>query len=419
MADKKYWLWLTIAFGAANSRKWNAVSGYNGVVNAYESISSGDVSKVLPQDIKKVRAATMEQAESLIEYCGSKGISIASYDDEEFPQRLREIYNPPSVLFYLGDISGVDNNMVITAVGTRNPSKYSVSVSDRVCRELVNAGASIASGFALGLDSVAHTAAIAAKGKTYAVLSCGILYDYPPENADKKSLIAKHGAVISEYLPGEKPTSLNFRARNRILSGISLGTLVLQAGLTSGALSTASFALSQGRDIFCIPPHEIYSDDYAGAVRLLREGAIPVFDAEDIIREYSGLFPHSHKAEKPLTSPAEGEEKAPARKPRRASKKHDIPKVPEMPKAPKAPVMPGMSQLRRSEVDLAEEIPYFDQLSGTKKEIYEIIRSGGEVHLDSIAVGIGDTSELEAYLTELELDGLIRSLPGNRFSAVN
>lgn len=396
-SDREYYMWLTLAFGPANPRKWVALSHYGSIAEAYEKISGGDMTHVLPKDLGSVRSAKMSQAQKLLAFCEDKKISVCAYCDEGFPNRLKEIYNPPSVLFYIGDISGIDTDIVISAVGTRKPSEYSVAAAQRICADLASKGVIIASGFAVGLDSVAHRAALLAGGKTYAVLPCGILYDFPKENASRKRVVAKRGAVISEYFPSDKPDSLSFRARNRLLSGIGLGTLVLQAGRKSGALSTASFALSQGRDIFCIPPHDIFDEAYDGVVGLIRDGAISVFDAEDILNEYNGLYPHKLKSEKAVIKPMpEGGERKPIEK-------------------PAADKQPRQSQTKKQQRREHFAEPYIEGLYGSKKQIYDLIRESGEIHLDGLSVGTGDPSELEAVLTELELDGLIVSLPGNRF----
>lgn len=396
----EYWLWFTLAFGPANPRKWNVYDHYGSIEECYERLTGGDLSHVLPKDVRSVKDATLERVHQLKDQCEKNGISIAVYDDELFPQRLREIYNSPSVIFYTGDISEIDDNPVISVVGTRNPTEYSVAVGEKICSELAKSGVHIASGIAVGLDSLAHRSAILAGGKTYAVLPCGHLCDHPAENARSKEVISKRGAVISEYYPSDKPTSLSFRARNRILSGIGLGTLILQAGRTSGALSTASFAVSQGRDVFCIPPHDIFDDAYAGVINLIRSGATPVFDSSDIINSYQGSYSHILPMNNELFKPVEGvvKVKTPAKKTKKTT---------------------ALKSERKSEIPknlVQTQVVPFEELNGIKKEIYEYLKEHGETHLDELAVGIGDTMELEAFLTELELDGLVRSLPGNRFS---
>ncbi len=400
-----YWVWLTIAFGPANPRKWNLLSHYDSVKAAYNKITSGDLSFVTPLDKDKVTSATIEQAEKLISYCEEKGIKVYSFDDETYPDRLREIYNPPSVLFVLGDISGLDDTVVISCVGTKTPSDYCADVTYKICHDLAKAGVTVASGFTVGLDSIAHKAAIKAGGKTIAVLPCGVLHDYPKENSKAKQIIAKNGAVISEYFPGERVSTVYFRARNRILSGIGLGTLVTQAGINSGALSTAAFALSQGRDIFCIPPHELFNEAYAGVNNLIRDGAISVFEAKDILNEYysiyahklnpeadafkrrlaSGLFSNDENRDPKLQTP-----KKPAAKPQ--------PKVKEEPKQPQKNAAP-------------------EDLDGTALKIWEYLADNGAVLADELSDALEiEITELEMLLTDLELDGHVRSLPGNRFS---
>ena len=392
-----YWMWLTLAFGPANPRKWNLLSHYDSVKEAYNKISSGNLSYVTPQDKEKVSSATIEQAQKIIDYCIEKEIKIYSFDDELFPNRLREIYNPPSVLFVMGDISDLDDTIVITAIGTKNPSKYSIDISSKLCDDLARAGVTIASGFTVGLDSVAHRSAIKAGGKTIAVLPCGLLHDYPKENAKSKSVIAKHGALISEYFPGEKASSINFHNRNRILSGIGLGTLVLQAGRKSGSLSTASFALSQGKDIFCVPPHELYNDDYAGVISLIRDGAIPVFDAKDVLNEYYSIYAHKLNPEADVLKHRVGgllsePENKPAKK-----KTSSKPKSEEAVKPQKRALPEG--------------------LEGNSLRVCEYLAENGAILIDELSSVLEiDITDLEMLLTDLELDGHVRSLPGNRFS---
>lgn len=404
--ELKYWMWLTMAFGPANARKWNTMSHYVSAKEAYERISSGELRYVSGQDRTKVESAKLEDAEKVIEYCRKNGINIYCYDCEGFPDRLREIYNPPSVLFVLGRLEGMCDSVMISCVGTRRPSKYSVSVTEKIIGELVDAGVVIASGFAVGLDSVALRSAMLAGGRAIAVLPCGLMYNYPKENSSAKKIIAAKGAVISEYFPNDRVSPLTFRARNRILAGISLGTFVTQAGAGSGALSTASFAIAQGKDLFCIPPHELFNDNYSGVTGLLRDGAIPVFDARDILNEYYSVYAHK------LNSGADALRRGgglfeSAERPRKQSE-------PEETKKRTKKSVSADNSAAYNAMDL-------ESLPEGKRLLVEYIYEHGSALFDELseAAESGGICDIETLLTELECDGYITSLPGNRYAAAN
>lgn len=394
-----YWLWLTIAFGPANSRKWNTMSHYASVEEAYKSISRGNLKYVMPQDVRGVKSADIERAQKLAEYCESKRINIYCFDDDKYPAALRAIYNPPSVLFAAGDISVINNSVVLACVGTRSPSEYSVNVTERICSELAGAGVVIASGMAPGLDSVALKAGIKAGGKVASVLPCGLFYDYPKNGAAFKRAVSRSGVVISQFFPNEPSLGVNFHSRNRVLSGISMGTLVTQAGEKSGALSTASFALGHGRDIFCIPPHELFNSEYAGVIGLIRDGAIPVFGARDVLNEYHSVY--SHKLNYNSTGlRLKSSEGVFSEKPKKAT---GSPK----PRKPAEEAKPDKVEIKIIDTD---------GMSDEKKKIIEFVSENGAVHFDDIAALSDWSEDVETMLTELELDGCIKSLSGNRYT---
>ncbi|MDE6149116.1 MAG: DNA-protecting protein DprA, partial [Ruminococcus sp.] len=174
-------------------------------------------------------------------------------------------------------------NPSIAIIGARDADDYAISATKRISAELSAKGITIISGFARGIDSAAHQAALSSSGQTIAVLGCGIDYDYPRNSRNFKEQIAQNGAVISEYFPSSAPLPENFKVRNRIVSGLSDGILVIQAGESSGTLNTASHGLTQGKDIFVMPPHDIFSKYYKGNIGLLRDGAIPVYSSNDIL----------------------------------------------------------------------------------------------------------------------------------------
>ena len=397
-----YWMWLTMALGPANPRKWEIIKPYDSIVSAYEDISNGG-GALTSSESKKANGTDLDSAQKMLEYCASKGITVLSYESEGYPQRLREIYNPPTVLFCLGNPDYVDSRVCIGVVGTRKPSDYTVSVTEWLCSELVDYGSVIVSGFALGVDSAAHRAALLRGGRTIAVLGCGLLYGYPAPNVKAKALIARHGAVISEYFPDDKPTTYTFPARNRILSGLCDGIIITQAGVRSGALNTASHAVSQGRDIFCVPPHDIRAEAYGGVISLLRDGAIPVFSAEDIIAEYYTAYSHKLKLPKKhlnrtenITLLSENEPKKDAKKPVKSKNNEDTAKEPEKDKAKAERNLSGLSKSQR--------------------QLCEYLCENGSCLVDELAENLSmDTDEILYEMTELELEGIVRKLPGNRY----
>ncbi|MEN6413205.1 MAG: DNA-processing protein DprA [Veillonellales bacterium] len=211
-----------------------------------------------------------------------QGIQICSIDDAEYPFLLRNIYNPPMVLFYRGRLPEVKN--IIAIVGARQASAYGRNAARMLSAELAQAGFCIVSGAARGIDTAAHTGALT-KGSTVAVLGCGVDVNYPPENGRLLAEIAEKGAVISEYAPGTMAHPGHFPARNRIINGMSQGVIVVEAAEKSGALITADYALEEGRDVFAVPG-SIFSSQSKGTHRLIKQGAKIIDSADDVLEEY-------------------------------------------------------------------------------------------------------------------------------------
>lgn len=237
---------------------------------------------------RRLRSAEFrEQALQVIEVCEANGIRILIPDSAEFPRLLREIMDPPSVLYIRGSLLPVDA-LSLAIVGTRRASQYGRSQADRFARTLTRAGLTIVSGLARGIDTAAHQAAIEAEGRTIAVLSSGVAEVYPPENHELAERISQHGALISEMPPGTKPKKGMFPQRNRLISGLCLGTLVIEAGDSSGALITARLAGEQGRDVLALPGL-VTSPNARGCHRLIRDGAQLVQDPEDVLEALGPL----------------------------------------------------------------------------------------------------------------------------------
>ena len=222
-----------------------------------------------------------------------QGIKLCSCFEEEYPRCLKEIFNPPMILYYCGDFSCCDKNIAI--VGARKASAYGKSAAELLARDLAKAGAAVISGAARGIDTAAHQGALAAAGKTIAVLGCGVDIAYPPENRKLLAQIVEQGgAIVSEFAPGMAPLAKNFPARNRIISGLSDGVVVVEAAVKSGSLITAEFALAEGRDVFAVPG-SIFSPMSSGCHDLIKQGAKLVEGAKDILAEYTMQYSSNKK----------------------------------------------------------------------------------------------------------------------------
>lgn len=211
------------------------------------------------------------------------GVHVLTWDSPGYPPLLREIPAPPPVLYLCGKIEPEDA-WAVAVVGTRRSSSYGREVTRRLVREMVQSGITIVSGLARGIDGVAHRTALESGGRTIAVLGCGVDYIYPPEHRDLARRIVKNGALISEYPMGTKPEARNFPPRNRIISGLSLGVLITEAGRRSGALITADYAAEHGRDVFAVPG-SILAVASIGTNSLIQDGACMVLETADLLGE--------------------------------------------------------------------------------------------------------------------------------------
>jgi DNA processing protein len=290
----------------------------------------------------------------------SLNIDIITILDENYPERLKYIYDRPIVLYIMGKYKEEDS-LAIAIVGSRKATAYGKWACEKFAKELVNMGITIVSGLALGIDSVAHKSAIEAGGRTIGVLGNGIDVIYPKKNYALYNEVAQNGIVFTEFPIGTQPFNYNFPQRNRIISGLSLGVVVIEAKEKSGSLITAHLALDQGKEVFALPGNinSIYS---GGTNRLIKDGARPLLDIDDIIEEIYELQAHMEKKKR-------------------------------------------------------ESIDYFS-LSNTEANIIKIIEEG-PTHCDTIAMKTGmDISSIMSMLTILELKGLIKEL-SNRIFTLN
>ena len=279
--DIRKWLRISIAFGAANIKRWDYID-INNAEGSLEDLLSNTSLQNDPY-LRKYRSITDDQLNSIIDMCDRHRIDIVTPDDKDYPYDLRFISNPPAVLFVLGDLSHLSRCAGTAIVGARDCSEYSSAVAYRFALSLGADKVNIISGLASGIDSAAHTGALDGGGVTTAVLGSGILYDYPKGSMPLKKRIATRGAVISEYLPTARPARENFKIRNRMITGLSDCILVVEAGEKSGALNSANHAAEQGKEVFVIPPHDLYDPAYKGQTGLLADGARLALSPDDIL----------------------------------------------------------------------------------------------------------------------------------------
>jgi len=234
----------------------------------------------IAEQVRKLRREA--DLDSIITQIHSQGIEVLTWGDDDYPRRLKEIETPPPVLYLRGTITEEDD-WAVAIVGTRKMTSYGRQVADELAAYLAHNGVTIVSGLARGVDSAAHKGALKVGGRTLAVLGSGVDRIYPPEHRKLAGEIVKQGALLSDYAPGTPPEGVNFPPRNRLISGLSLATVVVEAGERSGALITATFAAEQGREVFAVPG-SIQGPQSKGANRLIREGARPLLHVEDVLK---------------------------------------------------------------------------------------------------------------------------------------
>ena len=316
----KYWLWLTNLRGLSNQTRLALLRHFG----TPEDIYYADEDEILlTEGITRQQAALLADhdltaANRILADCQRLNISLLTLQDAAYPSRLKNIYDPPCLLYYKGRMPAFDEEAAIAVVGTRDCSPYGVACARKLGHGLAAGGAMVVSGLAKGVDAEASRAALRAGGFVVGVLGNGVDVVYPYSSRSLYEDIAAAGALISEYPPGTEPVGRHFPVRNRIISGLCVGTLVVEAPEKSGALITAETALEQGRDVFAVPG-PIDAPGSVGCNRLIREGAGLVAEASDILREYTARFPGKLLLDRSDTpSPQDGYEEEQRNAPARA-----------------------------------------------------------------------------------------------------
>lgn len=417
MNETAYWIWLLRTLGAAAPIR-DIISVYGSARKLYEAGSmEWRISGILtPKQITALTKFSPSESGSVMKVCRENGWHILTPEHVCYPKALLELPNYPPVLFVWGNPEVLLEEVKLSIVGTRKASTYAVRVAYLLAESLAKCGATVVSGGALGIDSAAHTGALYAKGKTVAVLGCGLGTDYLKENAPMRRRIAESGgAVISEFLPFSPASRTTFPLRNRIISALSLGTVVVEAGERSGSLITARCAAEQGRDVFAVPG-DLISTAYTGGNRLIRDGAKPVFAPMDIIEEYLYLYPETLHAE-----PAQMSFREMLAQHQHAEEKNDTVRVKSKTTPKSAPKRVQKTEAAQTSATAVKEhtvhpVPEF--LSADAKRICALLESGAK-HIDEICEALQlSIPKALAALTELELAGTAELIEGKKYRRI-
>lgn len=288
--NTRYWIWLSLGVGFCSLKPKRILSLYDDIKIFYDNRDTElRLCGILTDtEINRLESTSLTQADSIIAECKSLGYSIIDISENEYPQSLREITNPPAVIYIDGQLPNFANSNSISVVGTRKATVYGVRTAFELGANLSKEGFVVVSGGALGIDCAAHRGVLQSNGVTVCVLGCGINYDYLRENKAMRKQIAQNGAVISEYPPNTSAASRNFPQRNRIISALSKGLLVVEAPKASGSMITVGLALEQGKDVFSVMGN-IDSPYSEGTNALIKDGAIPVTSYKDVLEFYKGI----------------------------------------------------------------------------------------------------------------------------------
>lgn len=373
--DLKYWMALKSINGIGNASFQPILKHFRSPANVF-SAAVDELLKI--PGINKNSALAISAFKNWdhillqMDLLDKMGADIITWLDERYPANLQNIYDRPAFLFVLGHL--IEDMIPVSIVGSRNASAYGRFTTDKISRELALRGVTVVSGMARGIDSCAHRSALAVRGNTIAVLGSGLDVIYPQENKKLFNAIAQNGAVITEYPPGTQPVPYHFPERNRIISGISYGVVVVEAGVKSGSLITASLAIEQGRDVFAIPG-TIDSAHSRGTNSLIKQGAKLIDSIDDILEDV----------------------------------------LPQMKR-------PSVQPIQRQEEMFSE--PFTSKEKGKNHEplppaCMEIVKtlSQRRIHADEIIAATGlPPAEVLSILITLELKGIIEQHPGKYFS---
>ena len=371
----------------------------------------------------------MTSAKRYYEYCAKQRVGILCYDSSYYPERLKNIKNPPSRFYYRGRIEMLDDYPCFAMVGTRSCSVKGLRQAYRMGYEAAFRGAVVVNGIASGIDGAVLKGALDGDGYVVAFLGSGIDRVYPESNAELFRKVERRGLILSEFPPFSKPAGSNFPARNRCISGISLASVIFEADSGSGALHTANHAISQGRPVFAVPG-DIADPLYKGPLDLIKNGAVPITCADDFVLEYSELFPHRIDKSPIISYPQSGEDRAVADefgnlassdeekpritlpKPRRTKK--DKEKKHEEKTAISEQAVTFEEKEAENKTDLTQTVDT-SNLSPSEVLVVSVLEKRQIITADDLVREGVKIDDALSSLTMLEIYGYVESLPGGRY----
>ena len=408
-----HWIWFATRTNLSDRTKANLLQHFRDAEDIYyaEADAYGVVDGITSDAIASLQDKQLGKAQSILDECEGKNIRILTIRDAAYPNRLRNIVDPPVVLYYKGHLPEFDSLPLIAVVGTRKATPYGLTTAKRMGYQIGACGGVVVSGMAYGIDGMAMQGALTAGAKVIGVLGCGADVVYPVSNRSLFADVERHGCLLSEFAPGTEPFKWNFPKRNRIISGLSCGVLVIEAPENSGALITARQAAEQGRDVFAVPGN-IDMPSCAGSNGLLRDGAYMASSGWDVLGEYQAQFPGKIQNRcKPGQQMAYPDEIAKVA----ADAEKALPKVAQKPK-----LFSHGKEKKKKEIDNTKRSQYSDaedkraSLNQDEKMILSLVEQGTTLVDDIIAESNLAAGAVLAVLTMLEVKGLILRLPGKR-----
>ena len=439
MKDRLFEIWFSLRCGQACKEFQPILEQFGSAYDVFNA-EEADIQALTCSDNLKAALLdkSLREAYRISEYCKQSGTEILFWQDEGYPASLRSLSDPPVLLYYRGSLPALNRRLCISVVGTRKMSEYGKRMAYKIGYELAAAGTVVVSGMALGNDSVATAGALAAGGHTVAVLGSGLDIIYPKEHTTLYGEITRTGVVMSEYPPGTPPESHHFPQRNRIISGLSQGTVVVEGDLRSGALITAKTAILQGREIYAFPGN-VGDMNTAGTNQLIRDGAAVILSARDVLDNYLYLYRdvldtvRLGRAEK-LSEPdpkhlsrlgvctrtlsprktAEGKGSTEAPHTPAPARSEESPKPQSEPKPFAPPVQAPPPPAAPAVGDASERI--LKSLSDTQRGVFEALPLDHAVPVDYLTREGFSMSDIMASMTILEIKGLVVSLPGGLYA---